>query len=92
MALFVLDPFRHVPEYEVEIPDAAAALLEAAEPSDVSLYTTFSMAPDESHVSTNLLGPLAINHARRVGAQVIPHGSKYRTRHVLAPRVAECSS
>lgn len=92
VALFVLDPFRHVPDYEVEIPDAAAALLEAQEPSEVTLYTTVSMAPDQSQVSTNLLGPLAINHSRRVGAQVIQHGSRYQTRHVLARRAGSCSS
>lgn len=86
VALIVADPFRYMPEYEVEIPDSHTELLKAKAPSDLTIYTTISMAPDHSQVSTNLLGPLAINHEERVGTQIIQHGSNYTCRHILATR------
>lgn len=89
VALIVIDPFRHVPDYAVEIPDAAVELLGARDPSDLTLYTTVTVAADHSQVSTNLLGPLAINHAEQVGVQVIQDGSGYTHRHVLAARSAQ---
>ncbi len=86
VALIVTDPFRHIPEYEVEIPDSQVELLRAKDPSDLTLYTTISMAADHSQVCTNLLGPLAINHEERVGTQIVQHGSNYTCRHTLAMR------
>lgn len=88
VALIVVDPFRYLPEYEVEIPESTAALLRVQDPSELTLYTTVSVAPDHSQVSTNLLGPLAINYQERVGAQVVQHGSAYTCRHLLASRSA----
>lgn len=88
VALIVVDPFRYLPEYEVEILDATAELLKVQDPSELTLYTTVSVASDHSQVSTNLLGPIAINHEERIGAQVIQDGSSYTCRHVLASRPA----
>lgn len=86
LALIIVDPFRYLPDYEVEILDPVAELLRVQDPSELTLYTTVSVAPDHSQVSTNLLGPIAINYEERIGAQVIQHNSTYTCRHILASR------
>ena len=84
VALIVTDPFRYFPDYEAEIPDPVSQALQAGEPADITLFTTVSVSKDRTAVSTNLLGPLAINREKGVGFQVIQHGSSYTCQHPLA--------
>jgi flagellar assembly factor FliW len=86
LALIVTDPFRHFPAYELEIPDDLSRILGAQEPADVTVYTTVSIAPDRTSVTTNLLGPLVINHQVGLGMQVIQDSRRYHCRHTLASR------
>lgn len=86
VALIVTDPFRYFPDYQAEIPDAVSEALETTDPADITLFTTVSVARDRSEVSTNLLGPLAINREKGVGFQIVQHGSAYTCRHTLALR------
>ena len=82
IAMVVTDPFRFFPEYQIEIPDAAAELLQATAASEIAIYTLLTIA-EERRVTTNLLGPIAINHEARVGLQLIQNESRYTTRHPL---------
>jgi flagellar assembly factor FliW len=83
IAMVVTDPFSFFPDYQVEIPDAAAELLQATVASDVSIYTTLTIAAGQDGVYTNLLGPLVVNHHAGLGMQVIQDASRYKTRHLL---------
>jgi len=83
LAMVLTDPFLHFPDYEVEIPDTAAEILGATEPGDVAIYTTVTVARDTHQIHANLLGPIAINHRRRCGIQLVQDGSRYTTRHLL---------
>lgn len=82
IAMVVTDPFQFFPDYQLEIPDAAADLLKATAASDVAVYTLLTIAEDR-RVTTNLLGPIAINHQAQVGMQLIQNESRYTTRHPL---------
>jgi flagellar assembly factor FliW len=44
----------------------------------------------DSQVTTNLLGPLAINHAARRGLQLILDGARYTTRHPIGQTRETC--
>jgi flagellar assembly factor FliW len=83
IAMVVTDPFSFFPDYRVDIPDTAAELLQATDSSDVSIYTTLTIAAEEDRVYTNLLGPLVINHRTGLGMQVIQDAARYQTRHLL---------
>jgi flagellar assembly factor FliW len=83
IAMVVTDPFPFFPDYQVEIPDAAAALLRAASASDVAIYTPLTIVAAEDRVYTNLLGPLVINHRAGRGLQIIQDATRYSTRHLL---------
>lgn len=83
IAMVVTDPFQFFPDYQIEIPDAAADLLQASAASDIAVYTILTIAAEERRVTTNLLGPIAINHQARVGLQLIQNENRYTTRHPL---------
>jgi flagellar assembly factor FliW len=68
----------------VQIPDAATELLQANAPTDVSIYTTITVAEDRSGIYANLLGPLVINQTTRIGVQLVQDSTRYNTRHRIA--------
>ncbi len=82
-ALVLTVPFFFVPDYEVEIPDPAAALLEATAPTDVEIFTTVTVAPEQEGLSLNLLGPVVVNLRSRRGLQVIQDPQRHRIRHLV---------
>ena len=84
IAMVVTDPFRFFPEYEVVIPDHEADMLGASAADHVAIYTSVTVARDSDQVTTNLLGPRAINHDARRGLQLVQDGSQYTTRHPLS--------
>jgi flagellar assembly factor FliW len=83
IAMVVTDPFQFFPDYQAEIPDAAAELLRAGSASDVAIFTPLTIAAAENRVYTNLLGPLVINHHAGIGLQIIQDPTRYSTRHLL---------
>jgi flagellar assembly factor FliW len=83
IAMVVTDPFRFFPDYQLEIPDPAADLLQASAASDIAVYTLLTIAAEERRVYTNLLGPIAVNCQAQVGLQLIQNESRYTTRHPL---------
>jgi flagellar assembly factor FliW len=83
VAMVVTDPFLHFPTYQVDISDQANDLLQARAATDVTIYTSISVAADGQAVFANLLGPLVINPATRLGLQLIQDSSRYTTRHRL---------
>jgi flagellar assembly factor FliW len=83
IALVVTNPFQFFPEYQVEIPDPAAELIQATKSTEVAIYTTLTIVADERRVFTNLLGPIAVNHEAGLGLQIIQDATLYQTRHEL---------
>ena len=83
IALVVTNPFQFFPNYQVEIPDPAAELLQATKGTDIAIYTTLTIVSAERRVYTNLLGPIAINHDAGLGLQIIQDATLYQTRHEL---------
>ena len=87
IAMVVTDPFLFFRSYEVEIPDSAVELLQAASDSELTLYTSITISPDHQHVYTNLLGPIVIHHGASLGMQVVQDASRYCTRHLIGSGV-----
>jgi flagellar assembly factor FliW len=89
VSVVVVEPFLLFPDYEVEVPTPMVDLLQAKEAQDLAVYATVTIAPKQNEVYANLLGPLIINHAAQVGAQVIQDGHRYQVRHAFALRPLE---
>lgn len=85
-AMLVTDPFLFFGSYEIEIPDPAAALLQATDATEVAIYAPVTVSADRRELYANLLGPIVINPRAGVGMQLIQDGTRYSTRHPIGGR------
>lgn len=81
LAFVVVDPFSFIADYELTISDADVSHLQLEGPEDVRILTIVTIAGSE--VSTNLVGPILLNHRLRLGRQIVLSDSRYCTRHAL---------
>jgi flagellar assembly factor FliW len=78
LAFLIINPVVVKPDYHIEIGREDLALLENADPPEIAIWTFVSFPlnqPEQS--STNLLGPLAINHKTRLGKQLVLDPGRY---------------
>jgi flagellar assembly factor FliW len=83
-ALLLIDPWYFRPDYEVVLSDAEVERLQLSESSPRAVLTTVTIPPSKPHAMTsNLLAPIVINTALRIGRQVILDDERYHTRHPI---------
>lgn len=71
LGLLVADPYSFTTAYKVKVGDAEQRLLCAADVQDLSVLVTVSIPHGQPQkTSLNLVGPILINHEKRVGLQV----------------------
>jgi len=80
LAMLVTNPFVFFPDYAVNLADADAAELRADQPQAVSVFTILTILRQPERVTANLLGPVVINAAARIGMQVALQEERYTTR------------
>lgn len=72
LIFFLVDPFVHYEEYEVELSGAQVESIGARSQSDVAVLTIVTLPVSEDAPATaNLQGPLALNLSDGIGRQVI---------------------
>lgn len=86
----VLEPGGIVPEYELEIFDHDAEVLDLSDPTEAMVLNIVTLRPDAPLEATvNLIGPIVVNRRTRIGRQlVIANHSKYSARHLLVQKNA----
>jgi flagellar assembly factor FliW len=86
LAFVVIDPFRVVPGYQPEIPQADVEFLGLEQPTDAFLLNIVTVhGPNGATV--NLKGPIVINRHTHIGKQVIiANASQYSVKHTLPVR------
>ncbi len=71
VGLLVADPYTFMQDYKVKVGDAEQKLLRLKGAEEVAVLVTVSIPegkPEET--SLNLVGPILINHEKRVGLQI----------------------
>jgi flagellar assembly factor FliW len=96
-AFLMVDPFIFFPDYDVKLNESVCASLKIREQQGVTLLTVVTIPPKDGvrGMTTNLLAPVVINHAKGIGGQVILDGSEYKTKHLLFSHVlqkSQCSA
>lgn len=83
-ALLLIDPWYFRPDYEVVLSEAEVERLQLSESTPRAVLTTVTIPPGKPHAMTsNLLAPIVINTALRIGRQVILDDERYHTRHPI---------
>ncbi|MCC6628067.1 MAG: flagellar assembly protein FliW [Chloroflexi bacterium] len=82
--LFVADPHQIVPAYRAEVSPGDLRAIGLLRPDDALVLCILTAHPVPPYVTANLLGPLVINPATRLGVQLVQLDSPYTTRHPLS--------
>lgn len=84
LSLLLADPFVFVDGYTVDLADADAKRLDAADASDVAILVTVTIAESRAQPSTaNLQGPIALNMKSGRARQVIVNDPAFGVRHAI---------
>jgi Uncharacterized protein conserved in bacteria len=84
IAFPIIEPNHFKPDYAPTIPDSDARLLGLTEETPKLLFVVVTVPKRDPHSMTaNLLAPLIINAATKVGRQVIVTDDQYTTRHSI---------
>lgn len=72
-----MDPAGVRPDYNVQLGDDEAALLDLATPEDALILTLVVIPEDPRKMTTNLAGPLVVNVKTRQGLQVVLNAEQF---------------
>jgi flagellar assembly factor FliW len=84
LAFLLVDPFRLLDDFSVDLPDTELVHLETNHAPDVGVMAIVTLPASSNATPTaNLQGIVAFNFSKRIGRQVIIQDSPYGTRWPL---------
>ncbi len=79
----VVDPFQLFKDYEFDLAETACEDLQISQEEELLIRSIISVRGETGEASVNLVAPIVVNRAKRVGRQVILTNTQYSTRHRL---------
>ncbi len=83
IAFAIANPFLIVKDYDFELREEAAEMLDIEKGEDIAVYVIVVVPEELERISMNLKAPLIINSRNRKGAQIILDTDKYTVRHYI---------
>ena len=83
IALLIVNPFLLHPAYEFQLSRADMEDIQSSDSKDVMVFAVATIPENAEDATLNLMAPIVINGASRLGKQVILHESGYGVRHPL---------
>ncbi len=74
LAFLVLTPWPLFPDYAPELGEADQHALDLDDPADALVFCLLTSHDRPRRLTANLLGPVVVNQARRLGRQVVLEG------------------
>ena len=87
VALPVVDPWLFFPGYEIRLADDEARRLELTSADEAQILCVVRAADELADVTANLVAPVVVNRAVRLGRQIITDAHGYSVRHRLFSEV-----
>jgi flagellar assembly factor FliW len=81
LAFIVVNPFDFILDYNITISGVDTAHLRLASPEEVRVLSIVTIADGE--ITTDLVGPIVVNHRLRLARQIVLSDACYETRHAL---------
>ena len=86
LAFVVVNPMEFFPDYDFDLSDGDAGVLQIDDPADATVLTTVTVDKEQECVTTNLLGPVVINSSNLLAKQVVIQDDRYGTKHVIGDK------
>jgi flagellar assembly factor FliW len=71
LAFLAISPWIYFPDYEPEIDEGEQHILELDQADDATVLCLLTIDRDADLITANLLGPIVLNIARKLGRQVV---------------------
>ncbi|MEI2283221.1 flagellar assembly protein FliW [Paenibacillus polysaccharolyticus] len=81
LSFLIVSPFIFAPDYSFELNDLDKEELDIDD--QVTVYSIVTIHSEINKSTMNLLAPVVLNPANRVGKQIVLHQSSYETRHLI---------
>lgn len=88
LAFILVDPFLFRADYAVDVNDELSAALCLKSPEDALILCLVTVPPSGGAVTANLMGPLVIGKASRLGAQAAQADPRWKTKHDIMAELA----
>jgi flagellar assembly factor FliW len=88
LAFALIDPFLFRTDYSLDVADEVLAEIGVASPEDAIVLAIVTAPADGSPITANLMGPLIISRARRVGMQAVLADSRWKVKHDIMAELA----
>ncbi|ALS24480.1 MULTISPECIES: flagellar assembly protein FliW [Paenibacillus] len=88
LSFVITNPFLFYPSYEFQLPESVEEELGIKDAKDLMIWSIITVSSDIENITINLLAPVIINMATKIGKQVILHNTPYKTKHRLVDSAA----
>ncbi|MDX9870884.1 MAG: flagellar assembly protein FliW [Clostridia bacterium] len=86
LTFILADPFHLNGNYVADIPEEDLEALQIKMPEEAAVYVILTVRQGGQEITANLVAPLVINTAKKMGRQVILFNSPYSARFPLMAR------
>jgi flagellar assembly factor FliW len=88
LAFILIDPFLFRPDYSLDVNDDSLDDIGVSRPNEVLIFAIVTVPVEGGSVTANLMGPLIINKANRLGIQTVLGDSRWRVKHDIMAELA----
>ncbi len=88
LAFILIDPFLFRPDYSLDVNDDSLDDIGVSHPDEVLIFAIVTVPVEGGSVTANLMGPLIINKANRLGIQTVLGDSRWRVKHDIMAELA----
>ncbi len=83
LAIPLVDPFLFFPDYKIDILESELEELKATDLKRLEVYVIVTLTSMIEKAQANLLAPIMINPAKKLGKQVVLKKSDYKIQHSI---------
>lgn len=91
ISFIIANPYYFFADYDIGLTEAVQEELSIQRTEEVEVWSVVTANEHIKDATINLMAPLIVNGAKRVGKQVILHESGYRVRQRLLPEQSALS-
>jgi len=88
LAFILIDPFLFRPDYSLDVGDENLADIGLKGPDDAVVFAIVTAPADGSPITANLMGPLIVNKANRLGMQAVLSDPRWHVKHDIMAELA----
>jgi len=88
LAFILIDPFLFRPDYSVDVSDESLGEIGVSKPDEALVFSIVTVPQEGGSATANLMGPLIVNKANRLGMQAVLADPRWRVKHDIMAELA----